>query len=264
MIMQIINLANECETYKDAVVTNISDSGKTKSSVETVICEHYIKILINGLPVFTLACTPQDLSELVIGRLLTEQIVTKLEEIEKLYICAKGNLAEVRLSKNIQLHSADPFIADCCTENKQFLSSSDKTTLRRLPAVSVSPETVFELASGVKKDTALHKLTGGTHSCSIRTSDGTVKSFEDIGRHNALDKAVGYMFLNKINPAECMLFTTGRTSSDMARKTIAAGIPVLISKAVPTTEALKLAQEYGLRLICRAWPDSYKQYLLRN
>ncbi len=54
-----------------------------------------------------------------------------------------------------------------------------------------------------------------------------------------------------------MIYTTGRVSTDMVEKTVAAGIPVLVSKAVPTSKALELAKRYGLKLICKAWPDSF-------
>ena len=57
-----------------------------------------------------------------------------------------------------------------------------------------------------------------------------------------------------------MLFTTGRVPTDMVEKVIVAGVPVLISKAVPTENAVLLAGEYGLNLICRAWPDRFEIY----
>ncbi len=83
---------------------------------------------------------------------------------------------------------------------------------------------------------------------------------EDIGRHNAMDKAIGYAVRERLDRAGCMLFTTGRVPVDMVRKSVAAGIPVLVSKSVPTGEAVEMAREYGLRLICRAWPDSFEIY----
>ena len=81
--------------------------------------------------------------------------------------------------------------------------------------------------------------------------------FEDISRHNALDKAVGHMLLTAADPAGCILYTTGRVPADMVQKAVMAGVPVLVSKSVPTDAAVELAEEYRLQLLCKAWPDSY-------
>ena len=87
-----------------------------------------------------------------------------------------------------------------------------------------------------------------------------LSSFEDIGRHNALDKAVGYMYLNNILPSESAVYLTGRIPIDMVRKCIAAKIPLVITKSVPTSEAVEMAEKYGITLVCRAWPDSFEIY----
>ena len=75
-------------------------------------------------------------------------------------------------------------------------------------------------------------------------------SCEDIGRHNALDKAVGSMLLAGVPLSECVLYTSGRVPMDMVRKAIRAGVPALVSKTMPTVQSLELAQEYGLQLLC--------------
>lgn len=106
----------------------------------------------------------------------------------------------------------------------------------------------------------MHRQTGGTHSCYLGVRDKYVCSMEDIGRHNALDKCIGYALLEQLELSECILFTTGRIPTDMVQKVIAAGIPVLASKAVPTDQAIELAKKYHLNLICRAWPDRMEIY----
>ena len=73
---------------------------------------------------------------------------------------------------------------------------------------------------------------------------------EDIGRHNALDKAVGSVMLAGVPLHECVLYTSGRVPVDMVRKAIRAGVPALVSKTMPTVQSLELAQEYGLQLLC--------------
>ena len=208
--------------------------GSTSSVKTEVIVEYFTEVSINGKPAFTLSCTPNHLKELVVGRLYTERLIGSVDDIAHLFICGEGNIAEVTLKGN-------PGVRE----------------LGSLPEVDINPETVFELANNFSEDGKLHKSTGGTHSCYIHFGDGEVASFEDIGRHNALDKAVGHMLLNNKEAEGCVLFTTGRVAADMVIKTVASGIPVLVSKAVPTTEALSLAKKYGLKLICNAWPDSY-------
>lgn len=98
--------------------------------------------------------------------------------------------------------------------------------------------------------------TVGVHSCILAKEGRVLVNCEDIGRHNAIDKAVGWALLNGINLEECMLYSSGRVPTDMVRKAIRAGVPVFISKGVPTVQAVKMAKEYGLKLIGSARPDS--------
>ena len=85
-------------------------------------------------------------------------------------------------------------------------------------------------------------------------------SCEDIGRHNALDKVIGYALRHNIDLHQCMIYSSGRIPTDMTMKAIQAGIPVLSSKASPTSEAIELAREYHLTLICAARRDRMKVF----
>ena len=114
-------------------------------------------------------------------------------------------------------------------------------------------------------DTKLHKETGSTHSAFLLTRNQENEwdirfEAEDIGRHNAIDKVVGYALLNGIPLTEAALFTSGRVPVDVAVKVIRAGIPILISKEKPTAEAVALAGQYNLTLICKARKDSFEIY----
>jgi len=238
----------------------VDSSGNSEEREEEIVLEKELEVSVNGIPAFRLTCTPDYLTELIFGRLCTEGIIRNADEVEHLFICGEGNIAEVKLSGDIRFEPYTGAEPTCCTGNKQMIqrAAGEKETV--LPTVTPDPADIFSLAEHFQKDSKLHRNTSGTHSCYIRFSDGEILSFEDIGRHNALDKAVGAMLLKNVNPAECMLYTTGRVAEDMAKKAIAAGIPVLISKAVPTEAAVILAKECHLKLICRAWPDSYDEY----
>jgi FdhD protein len=102
------------------------------------------------------------------------------------------------------------------------------------------------------------------HAAYLYKDGKVVTLFEDIGRHNALDKIIGYIYLNNIKSEDCIVFTTGRVPVDMVRKAIYAKLGALVSKAVPTVDAVNLAKEYNLNLICRAWQDSFQIFNKSN
>ena len=72
-----------------------------------------------------------------------------------------------------------------------------------------------------------------------------------------MDKAIGYALLHDIPLGECYLYTSGRVPTDMMRKIVYAGVPLLISKENPTTDAAELASQHGITLIGKARPDSF-------
>ena len=93
--------------------------------------------------------------------------------------------------------------------------------------------------------------THAVHSCLLLRAGRILYRCEDLGRHNALDKAVGCALTEGVPLAECVLFTSGRVPVDMVRKAIRAGVPALVSKSMPTVQSLELAEEYGLKLFIR-------------
>ena len=122
--------------------------------------------------------------------------------------------------------------------------------LRTVPHLDVQPEWVDALAAAMSAGLPLYQATHAVHSCFVLHEGRILCACEDIGRHNALDKAVGSMLLAGVPLSECVLYTSGRVPMDMVRKAIRAGVPALVSKSMPTIQSLELAQEYGLQLVC--------------
>lgn len=245
--------AEECQSYC------ITRTGEKFSQKTTLLTEHHLELWINEKPAGRMVCTPSDLELLVLGRLFSEGIITELSQVEQLYLCESGNRAKVYLREMDGLKEAPWELPTCCTDNRMYLERASRE-LPVLQQVKISASQVYGLVEQFQKDTALHRSTGGAHSCVLAWKGEILYAAEDIGRHNALDKAIGYAALHHISPGECMLFTTGRIPVDMARKVIQARIPVLVSKSVPTGEAVSLCRKHGLTLICRAWPDSFEIY----
>ena len=252
--MIVINNAQEkLPLSETAAARREYRDGNSSVYEDEVVCEHFREMIVNGIHVLTLSCSPSDLTELAVGRLKTEGMIDNTDDIEKIFICGKGEICEVTLTKQLRAVQTVPREPSCCTGNKVYAETERKFPV--LPCAEPDMRKVFELADRFGRDGKLHKSTGGTHSCYLHTGRDIV-SFEDIGRHNAVDKAVGYMLMQGLDPACCMLFTTGRIADDMAVKAVMSGIPVLVSKSVPTHRAILTAKEHSLTLICKAWPDS--------
>ena len=196
------------------------------------------------------------LKELVTGRLFTDGIIDDVKEIASMYFCRSENEASIFLDHDIKWDETVREDKSCCTGNRVYYTGQGRRELKKLAALQWKSEWIFAMAKRFRDGHKLHALTQGTHSAMLSRGDEIISDFEDIGRHNAIDKAVGYALLNGIPTGECIIYTSGRVPVDMAEKVIASGIPVLASKSVATAGACGLAKEYGLTIITRAHPDS--------
>ena len=246
----------------------ISRDGQLISKQEQILKEHLIDVYLNDHLTMKLVCLPQYLTELVLGRLLTERIIDSISDIEQIYICEYGKRAKVYLNKTSKTISQNPendsfveITPTCCTGNHIL---NDYFVSGQLPkpvtSIEWKPDWIFQMADAFADGMPLHSTTFATHSCLLARNGQILFSCEDIGRHNALDKVIGYALRNQIDLRECIVYSSGRIPTDMATKAIYAQIPILASKASPTVEAIELAKEYHLTLICAARRDRMKVF----
>jgi len=111
---------------------------------------------------------------------------------------------------------------------------------------------IYTISKKVNTRPSLYLKAGALHGCVLCKNDSPLIYVEDVGRHNAVDKIAGWMFLNKENASDKIFYTTGRLTSEMVIKTVQMGIPILISRSGFTESGVKLAKEAGLTLIGRA------------
>lgn len=216
-----------------------------------VAVEHGIDVFINERPAMRLTCTPEHLDELVVGRLFTEGMIRGLADILGVHICEQGLRAKVMLTSEAaeRLENAKTAeVSTCCTDNRTLLASSD-TELPAVRPVAWEPAWLRLAADGLRGHQPLYGQTHAVHAACLMRRDRLLCCREDIGRHNALDKVIGWALLAGEAPEECLLYCTGRLPVDMLRKAIRAGVPVLASKTYPTDQALLLAAQTGLTMV---------------
>jgi len=213
--------------------------------------EHAAALYVNEQPAFRVVCTPEMLPQLALGRLLTEGWIASAQEVEQIAVCAEGLKINVYLSHPLtSRRAAAQEVSSCCTDNITLGSPVELQPLQTVPQLDVQPEWLDTLAAAMSAGLPLYQATHAVHSCFVLHKGRILCACEDIGRHNALDKAVGQMLLQGVPLGECVLYTSGRVPVDMVRKAIRAGVPALVSKTMPTVQSLELAAEYGLQLIC--------------
>lgn len=215
----------------------IGRDGTEKKQTEPVLCEHTIRVFVNRLLEMEFVCLPQYLPELIVGHLVTEGYLHRAEDVLTVSISSTGESADVTLK-----------------------TLSEPGLISDVSPIPWEQEWVFALADRFAAGMPVHELTCATHSCFLARNKELLFQCEDIGRHNAIDKAVGYALINGIDLRECLLYSSGRMPADMAAKAIRAGIPLLASKGAPTASAIALARQHGLTLLCAARRDRMKLF----
>jgi FdhD protein len=242
----------------------VSREGSIDSVDECLQAEHSIAVFINGIETMQLVCSPDHLVELVVGRLFSENIVESIGDIDSIYICQYGTQAKVLLSPGCHAdfsRESVESVGSCCTGNRifnQYFNGSKP--LEPVKPIRWDTGWIFSMADQLCKDTPMHSATNGAHSCFLASGDSVVCCREDLGRHNALDKVLGYALMHDVDLTQTMIYSSGRLPLDMVMKVIRAGIPILASKAVPTDLTVEMAQQYRLTLVCSAHADSLVVY----
>lgn len=213
--------------------------------------EHAAAILVNEQPAFRVVCTPELLPQLALGRLLTEGWITSVQQVQQVAVCAQGLKISVYLDQPLAVRQPlAQEVPSCCTDNLTISSPVEIAPLRPVPQLDFDPQWLQLLTAAMDAGLPLYRQTRAVHSCILMHRGRILYQCEDLGRHNALDKVVGCALLDGVPLAECVLYTSGRVPLDMVRKVIRAGVPVLVSKTMPTVQSLELTAEYGLQLLC--------------
>ncbi|RJQ44107.1 MAG: formate dehydrogenase accessory sulfurtransferase FdhD [Nitrospiraceae bacterium] len=232
--------------YKKKNIIKITE--EHNSSVEDAVAdEKMVRILVNGKDVLKFYCSPIMVRELVVGFMMTEGII-------------QGEWCMERMS----IQYEDDIIVDIPAAGVVSLEGSARTsgcvggiTFERTPecgttigeGITIHKDTLKEVFQKFQKSSELYNMTGCMHSAAISDGRHLLVLAEDIGRHNAVDKAIGYCILEKIPLHDKIILVSGRLSSEMASKCSRWGIPVVVSRAAPTALSIDIAEKRGITMI---------------
>ena len=222
--------------------------------------EALVRIYANGDFFSSLLCTPRDLKELAVGWFFNEGIVESIDDI--IALAVSEDRLEIHVDLNTDEHiesSSDRVIrTSACMGGKVSYSSFFRKTRQLKKGPMISLGTLKCLMKRTLAQTHLYRLTGGIHCTGIASVDGgqRLSVFEDVGRHNAFDKAIGRMLLSRDAPEEQVLLTSGRISSEMALKAVCSEIPIVATLSTGTDLAVTIAEDADLSLVGRVMSAS--------
>jgi FdhD protein len=140
-----------------------------------------------------------------------------------------------------------------CAQGTVFgdvMAGFDEAALPR--DVSLRTSRLYALMKAINLTPSLYLSAGAIHGCVLCVAESPLVYMEDVGRHNAVDKIAGWMWLNDVPAGDKIFYTTGRLTSEMVIKTVMMGIPILVSRSGFTASGVELARKAGLTLIGRA------------
>ena len=229
---------------------------------DEIAVEEPVELWINGQNVAVFMRTPGNDEELAAGFLLSEGIIQCTEDIQHIAatkFCVhdkEENLIAVELGSAIKVDpgcfSRNLVISSSCGVCSQ---SSIDAIHRKFPPVSsdlqLEPHLLYSMPKRLLQAQDAFNSTGGIHACALFSADGKLLVLrEDVGRHNALDKVLGYALFQKWLPLkDNILLLSGRSSFELVQKAVSGGVPIIAALGAPSSLAIGLAQEYGQTLI---------------
>ena len=225
--------------------------------LDELAVEEPLEIRLNGAPWMVTMRTPGRDVELVHGLLAAEGIIARVEDVATArYPRATFNVLDVRLAPGVAL-PATKVRETVTTSACGICGTRTIEELRQAMTfdvasddVRVAGETLVGLPDALLAAQRIFATTGGLHGVGLFTAAGELLvAREDVGRHNATDKVLGWALLNGRRPAHgLVLVVSGRTSFELAQKAALAGVPVLAGVSAPSSLAVEVAEAAGLTL----------------
>ncbi len=253
------SLKTRVTTYKSREATLRSDAVATEEPLELRIQRpdaDYISTVTMR--------TPGNDFELATGWLLAEGVVSAREDVVKMAYCVDRSVGEEQRYNIVNVHLRPDRAADLGGIERSFVTTSacgvcGKAGIDRLSTKaarleegpSVHPDVLCSLPSKLRDSQGIFERTGGLHAAGLFDSSGELLALrEDVGRHNALDKLLGWALLQDFLPLrDHAVLVSGRASFELAQKSVVAGVPVLCAVSAPSSLAIEVAEQFNMTLV---------------
>jgi FdhD protein len=234
---------------------------KVRRLRDSLVGEEPLQIRLGKRPLSVTMRTPGDEIELAAGFLFTEGIIRSAKDVANLRYGdgagSDGNVVDVELKRRKTLNvlrTKRNFLANssCGLCGKAFIEGCRLQGIKRPnPRFRLDPEILCSFPQTLRSAQVVFGRTGGLHAAALFEASGKLIAVkEDVGRHNAVDKLIGWALLQgRIPLADCALLASGRGSFEIIQKTLAAGVPLLASVSAASNLAVELARECGLTLV---------------
>ena len=258
----------------------VIEGGVARTRLDAVATEEPLEIRLSGAGysgrVAVTMRTPGSDYELAAGFLFSEGLIASLDEIAEIGYCVDREIARDQQYNVVTVDLRPHLAVDASLVNRQFGMTSacgvcgkeslDQIERRGIEPVSsgpsITPELLYSLPEKLRNAQGIFDATGGLHAAGLFTAEGKLLALrEDVGRHNAVDKLIGWALLQgKLPLNNQIVMVSGRTSFEIAQKCAAAGVPILCAVSAPSSLALDLAKRFQMTLIGFLRGDRFNVY----
>jgi FdhD protein len=246
-------------------VVAVDEHGQTRAVA--VAGEHPLTLYVDKQELITLMTLGAAPEALAIGYLRNQRLVASIDDIVAVQVdwdtdsCAIVTRTGLT---DIEGKTAKRTKTSGCGQGTMFGDlMAELDDVRLPPGATLSRATLYDLLDRVRLHETIYKQAGAVHGCALATNGQTqseiIMFVEDVGRHNAVDAIAGRMWLDRLDGADKIFYTTGRLTSEMVIKAAQMGIPFLVSRSGLTQMGHEIAEKVGITMIGRA---TNRHYLL--